>query len=80
MINCLFVTNLPKYMQCFFVIVNSKDNLNCRDRSRTVATFNMEHFVIIVITKCYILDVAAVLDPPLKFLMHSEAKFCGSKC
>ena len=45
-----------------------------RDGSRTAATSKMEHFVIIVnvwnsltiITKRTILDVAAVLDPPLK--------------
>ena len=42
--------------------------------SRTAATSKMERFVIIVngfqpltiITKCSILDVAAVLDPPLE--------------
>ena len=46
-----------------------------RGGSRTAATFKMEFFVVIVngfqtlaiITKCSILDVAAVLDPPLKF-------------
>ena len=44
-----------------------------RGGSRAVATFTMENFVIIVngskplsiITKSFILDVAAVLDPPL---------------
>ena len=44
-----------------------------RSGSTTAATSKMEHFVIIVngwrpltiITKCSILDVAAVLDPPL---------------
>ena len=44
-----------------------------RDGSRTAATSKVELFVIIVnglqpltiITKCSILDVAAVLDPPL---------------
>ena len=44
-----------------------------RDGSRTAATSKMERFVIIVIgwkpltviTKCSILDVVAVLDPPL---------------
>ena len=44
-----------------------------RDGSRTAATSKIEHFVIIVngwkpltiVTKCSILDVAAVLDPPL---------------
>ena len=47
--------------------------INCRGGSRTVATSKMERFVIIVngwkpltiITKRSILDVAAVLDPPL---------------
>ena len=45
-----------------------------RGGSRTAATSNMEHFVLIVsgwkpltiITKTSILDVAEVLDPPLK--------------
>ena len=45
----------------------------CRGGSRAAATSKMELFVIIVngfqplsiITKCSILDVAAVLDPPL---------------
>ena len=36
-----------------------------RGGSRTAATSKMELFVIIVITKSSILDVAAVLDPPL---------------
>ena len=44
-----------------------------RGESRTAATSKMEHFVIIVngfqpltiITKCSILDIAAVLDSPL---------------
>ena len=44
-----------------------------RGGSRTAATSKMEHFVIIVngwkpftvIRKCSILDVAAVLDPPM---------------
>ena len=46
-----------------------------RGGSRTAASSKMEHFVMIVdgckpltvITKCSILDVAAVLDPPLTF-------------
>ena len=50
-----------------------------RDGSRTAATSKVELFVIIVnglqpltiITKCSILDVAAVLDPPLTI----ECKF-----
>ena len=57
-----------------------------RGRSRTAATSKMKHFLIIVysfqlltiITKHSILDVAAVLDPPLlihifhRFLMDQE--------
>ena len=52
-------------------------------RSRTAATFKMEHFVIIVngwklltiITKCSILDIAAVLDlPPQKFKSSAFTK------
>ena len=38
---------------------------NLRGGSRTAATSKMELFVITIITKCSILDVAAVLDPPL---------------
>ena len=46
---------------------------NTRGGSRTAATSKMKRFVIIVndfqlltiITKCSVLDVAAVLDPPL---------------
>ena len=49
------------------------EEANTRVGSRTPATSKMELFVIIVngfqpltiITKCSILDVAAVLDPPL---------------
>ena len=45
-----------------------------RGGSRAAATSKMEHFVIIsngfqpltIITKCSIMDVAAVLGPPLK--------------
>ena len=48
-----------------------------RGGSRAAATSNMERFVIIVngwkpltiITKCSILDVAAVLDPPLRVVL-----------
>ena len=48
-------------------------NINVRGGSRAAATFKMERFVIIVngfhpltiITKRSILNVAAVLDPPL---------------
>ena len=48
--------------------------IKIRGGSRTTATSKTEHFVIIVndfhtlaiITKCSILDVVAVLGPPLK--------------
>ena len=61
----------------------SQNNRN-RGGSRTAATSKMERFVIIVscwkpltiITKCSILDIAAVLDAPLrKAFFH--ALFCG---
>ena len=53
----------------------------CRGGSRPVATSKMELFLIIVngfqpltiITKCYILDVAAVLGAPL-------LRLCGRQC
>ena len=49
-----------------------------RGRSRTVVTYKMEHFVTIVngfqpltiVTKCSILDIAAVLDPPLQSMLR----------
>ena len=55
-----------------------------RDGSRTDATSKMERFVIIfhgwnpltIITKSFILDVAAVLDPPL--VMTEELEFVES--
>ena len=51
-------------------------NINARGGSRAAATSKMERFVIIVngfqpltiITKRSILNVAAVLDPPLLFM------------
>ena len=49
---------------CFLLIFSFK--LISRGGSRAVATSKMQRFVIIVIiTKHSILDVAAVLDPPL---------------
>ena len=50
-----------------------KQGFMCRGGSRATATSKMEYFVIIVndfqpltiITKCSILDVAVILDPPL---------------
>ena len=61
----------------FRKIKNRKTN---RGGSRTAATSKMELFVIIVngcqpltiITKCSILDVAAVLDPPLTPLSNRD--------
>ena len=55
-------------------------NTPLSDGSRTTATSKIEHFVIIVhgfqpltiITKCSILDVAAVLDPPLLVTLKEE--------
>ena len=55
-------------------------SLKSRGGSRTAATSKMERFVIIVngwkpltiITKCSILDVAAVLGPPLKSLINMQ--------
>ena len=44
----------------------------------TATTSKMEHFVIMealnFITKCFILDVAAVLDPPLVFIISTFHK------
>ena len=53
--------------------INTVVKISVRDRSRTATTSKMERFVIIVsgfqsltiITKRSILDVSAVLDPPL---------------
>ena len=58
-----------------------------RGGSRTAATSKIEHFVIIVngwkpltiITKRSILDVAAVLDPPL-ITLDCFAQYESSKC
>ena len=62
-----------------FVLVKRHCECKFRGRSRTAATSKMEHFVIIVnsekplttILKRSILDVAAVLDPPLE-LRHEN--------
>ena len=58
-----------------------------RGGSRIAATSKIERFGIIVnswkpltiITKCSILDVAAVLDPPLKALTYFEATGTGKR-
>ena len=68
-----------------WLMVLSIASINIRGGSRTGATFKMKLFVIIVnsfqplaiITKCSILDVAAVLDPPLIILviLHYYSSF-----
>ena len=57
--------------------------MSCRGESRTAKTSKMERFVTIVngwkpltiITKRSILDVAAVLDPPLSCKHHMYVEF-----
>ena len=57
-----------------FAAPNSKNIIATRSGSRTAAKSKMELFVILVngfkpltiITKCSILNVAALLDPPLE--------------
>ena len=53
------ITSKPNYK----IIFCHKDFVNIRGGSRTAATSKMERFVII--TKPFILDVAAALDLPL---------------
>ena len=56
------------------LLIGFYEKVRCRGGSRTAATSKMECFVIIVngwkpltiITKRSVLDVAAVLDPPLR--------------
>ena len=62
-----------KSVSLYFYTYTKNWELILRGESKTVATSKMELFIIIVngfqqltiITKCSILDVAAVLDPPL---------------
>ena len=65
-----------------------ENNNKSRGRSRTAATSKMQLFVTIfssyqpltIITKCSILDVAAVLDPSLKMVLLrliELLKYCG---
>ena len=79
----LLSSNLDISVTCNFHDFSScllrrlRDLLTARDGSRTAATSKMERFVIIVngwkpltvITKCSILNVAAVLDPPVSWLL-----------
>ena len=61
-----------RFFYCFYIVPNFQFFLK---KFRTTATSKMENFVIIVnnfqrltiITKSSILDVAAVLDPPLVY-------------
>ena len=63
----------------FSLILFSRQVPNIRGGSRTAATSKMELFVVIVsgfqplfiITKCSILDVAAVRDPPLNIMSNT---------
>ena len=67
-----------------------KETTDTRGGSRTAVTSKMELFVIIVkdfqpltiITKCSILDVAAVLDPPVDTteISYSVRKTRSKKC
>ena len=67
-------------------VVGRNKNRLFRVGSRTASTSKMEHFVIIVngwksltiITKSSILDVAAVLDPPL-LLSHESLVYVKEK-
>ena len=55
-----------------------------RHEARTAATSKIERFVIIVngwkpltiITKCFMLDVAAALDPPLHISQDDAILYC----
>ena len=73
--NLIFsVIKLTSCLARFIFQIRRDISIKSRGGSRTAATFKMERFVIIVngfqlitiITKRSILDVAAVLDPPLK--------------
>ena len=87
-INCLKINRVTIFRAKCLRIVTLKVLLTiCRGGSRTAATSNMEHFVIIVngwkrqlltiITNCSILDVAAALDTPLRLmcLLFTHIKF-----
>ena len=63
-------------------------NVDARDGTRTATTSKVERFVIIdngfqsltIITKRSILDVAAVLDPPLDAVKNQTLSVTGLKC
>ena len=67
------VTSKPNYKTIFC----HKDFVNIRGGSRTAATFKMERF-----TKRSMLDVAAVLDPPLNIsynIKRLDLKYLSAK-
>ena len=81
--NCSYITifqlRTMKYYHHYLICQHSFTfSLICRSGCRTIATSRMEHFVIIVngwkpltiITISSILDVAAVLDPPLTWTSY----------
>ena len=69
---------VPDVFLFFEKVLYEVNATRLRGGSRTAATFKMERFVIIVngfqplitITKRSILDVAAVLDPPLRLQLN----------
>ena len=73
MLNLRFLRDFKLKVAAFLFLFLGNDFKGVRGGPRTAATSKMNHFVIIVngwklliiITKCSILDVAAVLDPPL---------------
>ena len=77
------------YFFIFFAISFAEviKHVKLRGGSRAAAISKMEHFVIMVngfqpltiITKRSILDVAAVLDPPLKLIVFENYNECKKK-
>ena len=69
-----------KYNQTVYFLDKVESRIKYRDESRAAARSKTECFVIIVngwklltiITKRPILDVAAVLDPPLKYILRNS--------
>ena len=76
-LNILFYKSYPFSGKLHVLFLHTRET---RGESRAAATFKMKHFVIIVngykpltiITKSSILDVAAVLDPPLMTCTNNE--------
>ena len=83
-LKCCWVSKTKTLTQNDILVHNKHlNNDRFRGGSRTAATSKMEHFVIIVngwktltiITKRSILDVATVLDPPLRLLFEVNLMF-----